>query len=221
MLPTTAIEASDPHARPDDEVIAGVLGGATASFEILMRRYNQRVFRTARAVLRDDAEAEDVTQDAWVRAYTNLRQYSGRAAFATWLTRIAFHEALARRRRRARHVSLGDHATTLAARTPGPDDDVGTRQVAALLEAATDALPGAYRVVFVLRDVEGLDTAETAACLDLPEATVKTRLHRARRLLRERLEPTLEVAADRMFAFAGHRCDRTVAAVLARIGAGG
>lgn len=219
MQPATVIDETDFRGLPDDGVVARVLGGDPASFEVLMRRYNQRLFRAARAVLRDDAEAEDVVQDAWVRAYTHLRQFSGRASVATWLTRIAIHEAIARARRRARHVPLGESAATVPARTRPPDEELEARRMAAALEAATDALPAPFRMVFVLRDLEGLDTAETAACLDVPEATVKTRLHRARALLRTRLDATLDVSGHGVFAFAGARCDRIVAAVMARLGA--
>ncbi|MGH7893160.1 MAG: RNA polymerase sigma factor [Candidatus Binatia bacterium] len=211
-------DETDGRPLTDDMVVARVLAGAPESFEVLMRRYNQRLFRAARAVLRDEAEAEDVVQDAWVRAYTHLRQFSGRASFATWVTRIAIHESFARRRRRARHVALGEHAATLFAHTRPPDEVVGARQVAEALESAVDALPAPYRMAFVLRDLEGLDTTETAACLDVPEATVKTRLHRARNLLRTHLDATLDVSTDRVFAFGGQRCDRIVAAVLARVG---
>jgi RNA polymerase sigma-70 factor (ECF subfamily) len=206
-----------PPNSTDEVVVARVLAGALASFEVLMRRYNQRVFRAARAVVRDDAEAEDVVQDAWVRAYAHLDQFGGRASFATWLTRIAVHEAIARRRRRMRQVPLDDHAPALVATTPPPDAAAGDREVAAALERAIDALPTPYRTTFVLRDVQGLDTAETAACLDVPEATVKTRLHRARSLLRTQLGASLDVAADGVFAFAGHGCDRMVATVMARL----
>jgi RNA polymerase sigma-70 factor (ECF subfamily) len=168
-------------------------------------------------VLRDESEAEDVAQDAWVRAYTHLRQFSGRASFATWLTRIAIHEAYARLRRRRRQDALGDHTATPTS-TRSPEDEVAARQVATALEAAIDALPLPYRTAFVLRELQGLDTSETAACLDVPEATVKTRLHRARGLLRARLDATLDVSNAGVFAFAGRRCDRMVAAVMARIG---
>ena len=219
MLPLMGIAAFDAHAPTDDVVVARVLSGDPAAFEVLMRRYNQRVFRAARSVLRDDAEAEDVVQDAWVRAYTHLRQFMGRASFATWVIRIAIHEALARRRYRGRHQPLDQHAALLPARTRPPDQEVGARQVAGLVEAAIDALPTRYRMAFVLRDVEGLSTAEAAECLDVPEATVKTRLHRARSLLRRELDSALDVSVDGVFAFAGERCDRIVAAVLARIGA--
>ena len=208
-------------APSDDAVVGRVLAGDCESFEVLMRRYNQRLFRAARSVLRDDAEAEDVVQDAWVRAYTNLRQFAGRASFATWLTRIAIHEALARRRRRLRHRALCDDAATLSSHARPPEEEVGAREVAAAIEAAIDALPASYRMAFVLRDVQGLGTAETAACLDVPEATVKTRLHRARGLLRTRLDATIDVSSGGVFAFAGERCDRIVAAVMTRIGAAG
>jgi RNA polymerase sigma-70 factor (ECF subfamily) len=217
VQPSAISPEADDAAATDEAVVARVLGGALASFEVLMRRYNQRVFRAARAILHDDAEAEDVAQDAWVRAYTHLSQFGGRASFATWLTRIAVHEAIARRRRRTRQVPLDDHAPSLVATTPQPDDAADGREIAAAIERAIDALPTPYRTTFVLRDVQGLDTAETAACLDVPEATVKTRLHRARSLLRRQLGAALDVAADGVFAFAGHRCDRMVATVMARI----
>jgi RNA polymerase sigma-70 factor (ECF subfamily) len=211
----------DPAGPTDEAVVARVLDGARESFEVLMRRHNQRLFRAARGVLRDDAEAEDVVQDAWVRAYAHLHQFSGRASFATWLTRIAIHEALARRRHRLREPVLDDESATLASHARAPEDEVAARQAASAIEAAIDALPAGYRMAFVLRDVQGLDTAEAAACLDVPEATVKTRLHRARSLLRTRLDATLDVSAHGVFAFAGHRCDRMVAAVMERVGATG
>jgi RNA polymerase sigma-70 factor, ECF subfamily len=220
VLPLTSISDIDPGTPTDDDLVARVLAGAPETFEVLMRRHNQRLFRAARSVLRDEAEAEDVVQDAWVRAYTNLRQFGGRSSFATWLTRIALHEAFTRRRRRARLVPLGEHAASLPAVTRPPDEAVGARQVAQALEAAIDALPVPYRTVFVLRELQGLDTTETAMCLDVPEATVKTRLHRARGLLRTRLDATLDVATDGVYAFGGQRCDRIVATVMALIGAG-
>lgn len=220
MLPLMQIaDTTDVHAPNDDLVIARVLAGDPGSFEVLMRRYNRRIFRAARAVLRDEAEAEDVVQDAWVRAYTHLRQFAGRASFGSWVTRIAIHESLARRRYRVRHIPLDDEVDTLPARTRLPEQELGARQVASALEAAIDALPVHYRTAFVLRHLEGLSTTETAACLDVPEATVKTRLHRARGLLRSRLDDVLGVSADGVYAFGGHRCDRVVAAVMARIGA--
>ena len=220
MLPLMQIAETDAHAPADDAVIARVLAGDAESFEVLMRRYNRRVFRATRAVLRDEAEAEDVVQDAWVRAYTHLGQFSGRATFPTWLTRIAIHEALARRRYRVRHIALDEHAATLPAPTRPPEQQLDARQVASALETAIDTLPAPYRIAFVLRDLEGLSTVETAACLDVPEATVKTRLHRARALLRRQLRTEIDVSADGVNAFGGQRCDRVVTAVMTRIRAG-
>ena len=217
MLPLTRLAGTDAQAPTDDAAVARVLAGDPASFEVLMRRYNQRVFRAARSVLRDESEAEDVVQDAWVRAYTHLRQFMGRATFATWVTRIAIHEALARRRYRVRHQPLDEHTEALAARTRPPEQELGAREVAGAVELAIDALPARYRMAFVLRDLEGLSTAETAACLEVPEATVKTRLHRARSLLRRHLDTALDVSTDGVYAFGGQRCDRVVGAVLARI----
>jgi RNA polymerase sigma-70 factor, ECF subfamily len=217
VLPLMQIAETDTHAPTANTATPRVLYSDTGSFEVLMRRYNRRVIRAARAVLRDEGEAEDVVQDAWVRAYTHLRQFSGRASFATWLTRIAFHESLARRRYRVRHLPLDEHAAALPAATRPPEQEVGARQVASALEAAIDALPARYRMAFVLRDLEGLGTAETAACLEVPEATVKTRLHRARALLRSHLDAMLGVSADGVYAFGGRRCDRVVGAVMARI----
>lgn len=219
MLPAMRTTDSQAHALTDDVVVARVLAGDPASFEVLMRRYNRRVFRAVRAVLRDPSEAEDVVQDAWVRAYTHLRQFAGRASFATWLTRIAIHESLARRRYHARHRPLDEHAATLPATTRPPDQEVGARQVSRVLEEAIDELPAPYRLAFVMRDLEGLSTTETATCLEVPEATVKTRLHRARSLLRNRLDTMLDVSVDGIYAFGGAHCDRVVAAVMARIGA--
>src|SRR5262249_31284645 len=154
-----------------------------------------------------------------VRAYAHLRQFTGRASFATWLTRIAIHEALARRRYRVRHMTLDEQkSAALPARTRPPDEEVDARQVASALEAAIDPLPPHYRRPFRRPDPEGLSTPEAAACLDVPEATVKTRLHRARGLLRSHLDSMLTVSADGVYAFGGQRCDRVVAAVMRRIG---
>lgn len=218
MLPL-AKPTTDSSTPTDDEIVARVLAGAPESFEVLMRRHNQRLFRAARSVLRDEFEAEDVVQDAWVRAYANLQQFAGRASFATWATRIALHEAFARRRQRALHATLAEPEAIVASDTPAPDEAAGAREVAKAIEAAIDTLPMPYRTVFMLRDVEGLGTTETAVCLDIPEATVKTRLHRARGLLRSHLHGALDVGTVGIHAFAGARCDRIVAAVMARIGA--
>jgi RNA polymerase sigma-70 factor (ECF subfamily) len=209
--------ASQP-ALSDEDIVARVLAGETAMFELLMRRYNQRLYRITRAIVRDDAEAEDVTQDAYVRAYEHLDQFAGRARFSTWLTRIAVHEASARVRRRGRQIGIEETMPEIASAAPGPEQRAVAREYARVIEAAVDALPDVYASVFILREVEGLSTAETAACLDINAETAKTRLHRARALLRNDITARIGAAAGDVFHFAGARCDRTVAAVMARIG---
>jgi RNA polymerase sigma-70 factor, ECF subfamily len=207
----------------DEEVVRRVRAGEGALFEVLMRRYNQRIYRAARSIVRDEAEAEDVMQQAYVNAYTHLDQFAERARFATWLTRIATYEALARIRRRSRLTeieTMGDSAEAdraLTERGPNPERQAFLGELRRTLEGGVDALPEAYRSVFVLRDVEGLSTAETAESLGLSEDVVKTRLVRARAQLRRRIADTVGKGAGELFAFAAPRCDRVVAAVLARI----
>jgi RNA polymerase sigma-70 factor, ECF subfamily len=207
------------HHLSDEDVVARVRAGERGLFEIVMRRYNQRIYRAVRAITGNDGEAEDVMQDAYVRAYTHLDQYAGRASFATWLTRIAVHEALARRRRGERFVDLDDVMPTLVSPGRGPEQRATDRELGATLQEAIDELPPGFRTVFVLREAEGLSTAETAECLGIPPETVKTRLHRARSLLRHRLWARAGRLSGNVFEFGAGRCDRVVAAVLARIGA--
>jgi RNA polymerase sigma-70 factor (ECF subfamily) len=208
----------------DEEVVRRVRAGETGLFEIVMRRYNQRLYRVARAILRDDAEAEDVTQQAYVNAYRHLDQFAGRALFSTWLTRIAVHEALARARRRGRFdekesVDDRDAETMGGLKSPAPDPErqAFTGELRALIESAIEALPEHYRTVFVMRDVEGLSTAEAAECLDITEETAKTRLHRARVLLRNTLYERAGIESASAFSFQVPRCDRVVAAVFEQI----
>jgi RNA polymerase sigma-70 factor (ECF subfamily) len=207
----------------DEQVVERVLEGHTALFEVLMRRHNERIYRAARAILRDDREAEDVMQQAYVNAYAHLRQFDRRAAFATWLTRIAVHEAISRIRRRRRYEPLDPETEGMPDIFPGqqaadPEREAFGRELGALLEAAVDGLPDGAREVFVLRQVEGLSTAETACSLGISEDTVKTRLSRARAALRRDLFERAGLAAHNAFTFGRSRCDRVVAAVMARIG---
>jgi RNA polymerase sigma-70 factor (ECF subfamily) len=207
----------------DEQVVAQVLDGQTALFEVLMRRHNERIYRAARAVVRDDREAEDVMQQAYVNAYAHLRQFDGRAAFATWLTRIAVHEALARVRRRGRYESLESTPQTTetpmkSTSTPDPERQAITRELAVLIESAVDRLPDGTREVFVLREVQGLDTAETADSLGISPDAVKTRLSRAKAALRRDLFQRAGIATSAVFTFHQSRCDRIVAAVFAQIG---
>ena len=211
------------NALSDEQVVGLILDGQTALLEVLMRRHNERLYRAARAILRDDAEAEDVLQQAYVNAYAHLRQFDGRSAFATWLTRIAVNEAIARARRRGRYQPLGDDEPApfdrlFSMQTNNPEKEAFAREMRAILEDAVDALPDGYREVFMLRQVEGLSTAETAACLGVSDDVVKTRLSRARAALRERLFDRMGATAASSFTFERPRCDRVVAAVLARIG---
>ncbi|HYO94678.1 MAG TPA: RNA polymerase sigma factor [Polyangiaceae bacterium] len=203
----------------DESIVARVVAGDTAAFETLVRRHNRRVFRAARAILKNDDEAEDVMQEAYVSAFMHLGDFGGRSRFSTWLVRIAVYEALGRLRRGKRLTSLDDPEMEEdpIATTRSPEGAASDVELRALLEAAVDALPVGFRTVFVLRAAEGMTVEETAEALDIPEETVRTRLHRARGLLRDRLAQQLESVSSRAFDFHLVRCDRITAAVLARI----
>jgi RNA polymerase sigma-70 factor (ECF subfamily) len=207
----------------DEQVVDRVRGGETALYEILVRRYNQRMYRIARAILRDDTEAEDVMQDAYVRAYQNLHQFEGRSPFSTWLTRIAVHEALARLRFRRRMQQLdeskeeGDTAVPVIEQSLNPEQEASKVELGRLLEEALLELPEQYRSVLMLRHVEEMSTAETAEVLSLSEENVKVRLHRGRALMRRNLIERMGSQAKEAFPFMGTRCDRVTAAVLRRI----
>lgn len=207
----------------DEEIVKRVLAGETPLFELVMRRYNQRLYRVARVILRDDSEAEDVMQDAYVRAYEFLHQFAGRSAFSTWLTRIAVHEALARKRRKERHDELdalamnGDSMPILKSSGPSPETSTVQAQIRQLLEQAVDALPEAYRSVVLMREVEEMSVAETAEVLSISEAVVKTRLHRAHAMLRKDLYSHSQGSTKDLYPFYAPRCDRVVKAVFERI----
>jgi RNA polymerase sigma-70 factor, ECF subfamily len=217
-------EIADDVQVSDEELVSRVLAGETEEFETLMRRHNRRVYRVARAVVRDDAEAEDVAQEAYVRAYQHLDQFQGRASFVTWLTSIAFHEALARVRKRARQQEIDamdessrDSLPQLAMRAGSPEQRASAAEISNLLEDAIDGLPDKYRQVFMLRDVEEMSTTEAAACLGISEENVKVRLHRARALMRRELFSRAGAKSTSAFQFLGARCDRLVHGVMARI----
>jgi RNA polymerase sigma-70 factor (ECF subfamily) len=207
----------------DEHVIEQVLGGQTALFELLMRRYNERVYRAARSIVRDDQEAEDVMQQAYVNAFTHLRQFNRSARFSTWQTRIAINEALARVRRRGRYEAFDDEVANVDPATSvnssgNPERQAFAGELRGLLEWAIDALPGGMREVFVLRDVEGMSTVEVAECLGVSEDVVKTRLSRGRAALRQLLMERTGATAPEAFRFYLPRCDRVVARVLETIG---
>jgi len=215
-------------AAPADEhaLVARIVGGDAAAFEIVMRRHNGALFRTARAILRDDADAEDALQEAYLAAYRNLGAFRGDAQLATWLTRIVINQALGRLRARRRDnlVELhddaaGDEGEDAMDETPAASPETGAMraQLRRLLEREIDALPLAFRTAFMLREVEEMPIDEVAASLEIPAATVRTRVFRARAMLRAALAEELDLATGEVFAFAGARCDRIVAAVLARL----
>ncbi|HEX7890737.1 MAG TPA: RNA polymerase sigma factor [Ramlibacter sp.] len=227
-------QRKDGDARAGDEaLIAGVRAGDPGAFEALMRLYNRRLYRTARALLRDDAEAEDALQESYLAAFRALHGFRGESSLATWLTRIVVNECMARLRRQARRDNIVpiqaagaafDHAQEYQAMedVPGglhdeaPDDALVRAELRALLERKIDELPQDFRAVFVMRAIEELSVEETAQCLGIPEATVRTRHFRARSLLRESVAREMDVAERDVFSFDGERCDRIVARVLAR-----
>jgi RNA polymerase sigma-70 factor (ECF subfamily) len=217
--------------RADDADLAQRIAGRDqAAFEALMRRYNGKLFRVARAILKDDGEAEDALQDAYLDAYRHMADFRAESRLSTWLTRIVVNQALMRRRRRQRESAVVPfvpaHADDTAPADHGevPDHRAESPQAAALraelrrvLERQIDELPENFRTVFVMREVEDMSVDEVAECLGIPSSTVRTRVFRARALLREALARDLDVATVDVFGFAGARCDRIVAAVLNRV----
>lgn len=213
-----------PTAAPADdaELIARILAGDAAAMEALMRRHNRVLFRTARAILRDDAEAEEAVQDAYLKAFGALAGFRAESKLSTWLVRIAANEALMRRRRRASGAEVIPLNGTEEPmdEAEGPEKAAGRGELRRLIESRIDRLPDGYRAVFVLRALEELPVEETAAALGIPEVTVRTRFFRARALLRESLAREIDLSLEDAFGFAGARCDRMVANVLARMRAG-
>jgi RNA polymerase sigma-70 factor (ECF subfamily) len=217
-----------PATVAEDDLVALVANGDHAAFERLMRRHNRRLYRVARAVLRDDAEAQDALQDAYLAAYRSMHRFRGDASLSTWLSRLVLNECLGRMRRTQRRekvipmVSSGLDAYTesaLARDADLPDHVFDRARLRALIERKLDALPEDFRLVFVLRCVEELSVEETSAVLGIPEATVRSRHFRAKSLLRESLAREIDFAERDVFEFGGERCNRITAAVLARLAA--
>jgi RNA polymerase sigma-70 factor (ECF subfamily) len=219
------------YDRLDDaKLIELARTGDPGVFRAIMQRHNRRLYRVARGVLGDDAEAEDVVQEAYMRAFENLAGFRGESSLATWLTRIAVNEALGRKRKRRPTIDLRDLDTideqgeVRVLIFPGaraganPEADVTRAEVRRLLERAVDDLPQPFRVVFVMRELEQMSVEETASQLDILPETVKTRLHRARRLLRETLQEKLGSVLQDTYAFDGERCERITRTVLHRLG---
>ncbi len=231
--PVAAAECQpSPEGATDDAaLVERILARHRGAFEQLMRRHNTALFRAARAILRDDADAEDALQDAYLAAYRHLGEFRAEARLATWLTRIVINQALARLRTRRRNGVVvylderepgsADPLEQAMDREPAetPEGGAMRTQMRQLLERKIDALPLAFRTAFVLREVEELTIDEVAECLAVPPATVRTRVFRARALLRAALAEEIDVATGDVFAFAGARCDRIVAGVLERLAA--
>ena len=215
-------------ALTDTDIVGRVLAGESALFEILMRRHNQRVYRAVRAVVKEEADVEDVMQQAYINAFTHLLQFEERSQFSTWLIRIALHEAFGRRRKVQRAESLsrirsdaddnhGEFMDTLKSPQADPERQAYAQELHRVLEAAVDTLPESYRTVFMLRDIEGLSTSETGEGLGLGDEAVKTRLHRARAMIRRAVTVQIGEAATGAFQFHAPRCDRVVSAVFASL----
>jgi RNA polymerase sigma-70 factor, ECF subfamily len=218
-----------PADLPDAQLAQQVAAGSEPAFRLLMRRYNQTLFRTARSILRDDTEAEDALQDAYMAAYKAIGTFRGDSKLATWLTRIVVNESLARLRKSRRGAQVipidgdADAALTLAEirmseESPNPTERAAiSEQSRRLIESKIDDLPDVFRTVFVMRAVEEMTVEEVAASLDIPEATVRTRFFRARGLMREALALEADRAVATAFSFAGERCDRIVERVIAEL----
>ncbi|SAK44952.1 RNA polymerase sigma factor [Caballeronia calidae] len=220
------------NAFDDDLSIARrVVAGDRSAFELLMRRHNRRLYRLARATLRNDAEAEDALQDAYLHAYKSMSQFRGDSQLFTWLSRLVLNECFARLRRSARRQNVIpivdapdyiEHADAMTTHDDdAPDEALARSQVRALLERKLDELPELFRMVFVLRSIEEMSVEETAQCLNIPEATVRSRHFRARSLLRESLAQEFDLAERDVFEFGGAQCDRVVASVLSKVSESG
>ena len=216
-------------ALPDWDLAERMRGGDQRAFELVMRRHNRLLYRTARAILRDDAEAEDCVQEAYLQGFRSIAAFRGESKLSTWLTRIVVNQALGTMRKRKKQdsdISL-DNVLDLDGHVRGASASVGEpeqpeasalrEEMRRILERNIDQLPSAFRTVFMLRALEEMSAQETAECLGIPEATVRTRFFRARSLLRESLEKDVDVALEGAFAFDGARCDRIVQAVLDRL----
>lgn len=223
---SAAINRQSPERAQDaDALITRVLAGEQSAFAVLMQLYNRSLYRAVRSILRDDQEAEDAVQEAWILAYRKLSGFRGESSLATWLTRIAVNAALARRRqqtRQAQVIALWDDGTAQqqedAMARPdeqqSPEKDAMRAEMRRVLEHAIDSLPEQFRTVFILRALEEMPSEDVAAVLDIPESTARTRFFRARAMLRELLAREVDVAEGEAFGFAGERCARITRKVM-------
>ncbi|MFD1987998.1 RNA polymerase sigma factor [Mesorhizobium newzealandense] len=209
-------------ASGDMQLVRRALAREGDAFRTIIKTHNQRLYRIARGVVRNDSEAEDIVQEAYVRAFAHLDAFRGDSSLATWLSRIVINEALGRLRKRRRTVAMPENPQAEIIRFPlNPSDDpertMAQRQILQLVEQATDSLPDVYRTVFVARVIEGLSIEETADLLGVRPQTVKTRLHRARALVRKALDDQIGPVLLDAFPFAGRRCERLTSAVMRRL----
>ena len=219
----TNVARTGSPAESDNALVESILAGDAFAFERMMRQHNRRLFRVARSILRDDAEAEDAVQDGYIEAHRALGRFRGESRLSTWLTRIVVNQALARRR--VRRSSIDAEADLDTVPDHGDDDIPQTPETQAMraelrriIESSIDRLPETQRTVFILRAVEGLSVDETAAALSISAGNTKVRFLRARAQLREALGQRLGTLLDDVFSFDGERCDRIVARVCLRLG---
>ncbi|SDA66333.1 RNA polymerase sigma factor [Mesorhizobium qingshengii] len=218
-----AVSTAAPSAASGDmHLVRRALARENGAFRAIMKAHNQRLYRIARGVVRNDSEAEDIVQEAYVRAFASLGTFRGDSSLATWLSRIVINEALGRLRKRRRTVAMPEPQAEIIQFPLNPSDDpertMAQRQILKLVEQATDSLPDVYRTVFVARVIEGLSIEETADLLGVRPETVKTRLHRARALVRKALDDQIGPVLLDAFPFAGRRCERLTSAVMRRLG---
>jgi RNA polymerase sigma-70 factor (ECF subfamily) len=219
---------ANPAGSSDAELVARALARDEAAVRAILKANNRRLYRLVRGILRNDAEAEDVVQETYVRAFTHLTEFRGASSLATWLSRIAINEALGRLRRARPGIELDalPHSAREAEIIPfphtsaadDPEKSMARREIQHVIEDAIDELPGAFRLIFIARVVEGMSIEETATAFQIKPETVKTRLHRARALLRDNVEKKIGPVVMEAFPFAGRRCDRLTEAVLKRLG---
>jgi RNA polymerase sigma-70 factor (ECF subfamily) len=227
-MPTATAPHTAPVSATDTELVRRALARDETAVRAIIKAHNRRLYRLARGILRNDGEAEDVVQETYVRAFTHLKDFRGDSSLSTWLSRIAMNEALGRLRRQRPGVELSSLPQgvleaqiiqfPLMSAADDPEKSMAQREIQHVVEGAIDELPEPFRIVFITRVLEGMNVEETAEILDLKPETVKTRLHRARAMLRDNVERKIGPVVMEAFPFAGRRCDRLTEAVLKRLG---
>jgi RNA polymerase sigma-70 factor (ECF subfamily) len=225
---SATVPQTAPAGAADTELVRRALARDETAVRAIIKAHNRRLYRLARGILRNDGEAEDVVQETYVRAFTHLKDFRGDSSLSTWLSRIAMNEALGRLRRQRPGVELSSLPQgmleaqviqfPLMSAADDPEKSMAQREIQHVVEGAIDELPEPFRIVFITRVLEGMNVEETAEILDLKPETVKTRLHRARTMLRDNVEKKIGPVVMEAFPFAGRRCDRLTEAVLKRLG---